>query len=139
MKITDENMYENLEFTCVRCGAKASKTAATDPEYGYISMVDGRYTGPICEKCAHEIKRTELVVKPVLETAFIVGIQANGEGIIVKDDDISVPYLRDPTALDIKNACHEIIDNINSVQLIAKLTGMLQRVQPRPFTLPKKG
>lgn len=140
-KITEENMYENLEFTCARCSRKCSKTSAVEPEIGYISIADNKYVGPICSECIDEMKHAELVIKKPLETVFIVGIQSDGHGVIIKQDGIDLDYLRDATTFDIKAACNEVIENINSVQQVNKIAGLLRQVAKpvqNPFAIPKK-
>lgn len=139
-KLTEETMYENLEFECARCGTKCIKTSALEPEFGYVSVVDGKFTGPLCENCVKEMHSSDIVVKKPLVTAFIIGVQQDGMGVIIKQDGIDVTYMRDATTSDIKAACQEIIDNINSVQLLTKINNILRQAVPqqKSMILPKQ-
>lgn len=121
--------YDKVEFKCAICGTDCVKVNSFEPEYGYQSKVDGSFVGPLCEKCKGE--QQNLVVRKVLESAFIVGIQPDGEGIFLTEDGIDIDYKRSPTPFEIKAACNQIVEDLSASVAAQKTAGLVLNILSR--------
>jgi hypothetical protein len=132
MPVIDEtNMYEELEFTCNRCNTECEKTSAAETEYGYLSIVDQSWVGPICSKCVDELRKNhqQVVEKNVPETIFAVVVYPNGAGAVYSDFDIAKEavtlYHRKPKPYDIISACTTVVTDINESRTLSRLNSLL--------------
>jgi hypothetical protein len=126
-KVNQEDALQNLDFKCARCQAECSKINVAEPEYGYLSKVDGSFTGPLCKNCVNQIPEAERVVKKLAETAFLVIIKPDGEGAYLSTDGITLPYLREPTFNDVQSACDAISRDVHDSLFAQKLSGQIIR------------
>jgi hypothetical protein len=124
-KITEENLIQDLDFSCARCSAECTKINALEPELGYVSKVDGKFVGPLCQKCFDEIPKNEKVIKKLPETAFLVIVKQDGEGVFLSPEMPDITYKREATSNDVITACHQLIRDIQEAIFAQKLTGML--------------
>lgn len=119
-----------LEFKCARCQADCVKTSAIEPELGYVSKVDGSFVGPLCTDCFNAIPDREKVVKAVVESAFIVAVKPNGEGIFITTEGIEMDFQRIATVYDIASACRQVVSDLdaaNSADKTIKTQMMIQQ------------
>lgn len=124
-KITEEEMFNNLEFKCARCGAECVKNSKLEPELGYVSKVEGQFFGPICQDCFNLIPEEDKAVKHIPETAFVVLIRPDGGGVLITEEGVEEQFRRSPTPYDIKSACAEIVRKFSAVEAAQKTGEML--------------
>jgi len=127
-KLNEEDLMKNLDFKCARCQAECTKINAAEPELGYISKLDGKIVGPLCQKCFSEIPDEEKRVTQMPETAFLVVIKADGEGAVMTTADNNFLYLRDPTFNDIIAGCNQVSRDVQDAIFAQKLTANLARL-----------
>jgi hypothetical protein len=123
-KITEKELYQNLDFTCERCKAECQKINALESDVGYISQVDGTFVH-LCQNCFNEIPLEQREERKVVETSFTIVIKADGEGAAIITDGNIIPYRRDATYLDIINACSQIARDVEEAILTQKLTNRI--------------
>lgn len=126
-KLRQEDLEQELEFKCARCGTACVRTSIAEPEYGYVSQVDGSFVGPLCETCIKLIPKNELAAKKVWVAAFTIGILPDGEGVVITEDGIEQPFLRTATVYDIESACSHVLRDLESGATTHKLAGLLAR------------
>lgn len=144
-KVTEENAYDDLEFTCKRCGAEVTRVSKFEPVIGYVSNVDGEFTRT-CQKCYDELPEKDRAFIPLLEACIIIGFRENGEGIILTEEGISTDYKRSPTPYELKAACFQVISDLESMEHSKRQLGMLaqsgllrqQQSAPTGIQLPRK-
>jgi hypothetical protein len=123
-KVTEENAYDDLKFVCPRCNKEAIKESKYEPDLGYVSKVNGKFE-KLCQLCFDELPERDRAFIPLMEAMIIVGIRANGEGLILTEDGIETDYRRSPTPFELKAACHQIISDLEGMEQSQRQIGML--------------
>ncbi len=127
-KIQQEDLDKSLEFECARCGAKCVRVSPIEPEYGYISKADGSFVGPLCTECINILPKNDVVAKKIWATAFIIGVLPDGEGIVLTENGIAQPYLRDATLFDIESACTHVLRDLQSGKTAHKFAEVVAQI-----------
>jgi hypothetical protein len=144
-KLTEEDLITGLDFKCERCQAECTRINAAEPELGYISKVDGEFT-VLCKDCWNELPDEEKRIKSVPDTAFLVIIKNNGEGVYMTTEDVSIKFMRDPTPYDVIAACDTISNDVKTAltnnKLLARMVPVMQQMiqqmlKPSKLVIPK--
>ena len=140
-KITQEEMFKDLDYKCERCQAECTKLNAGEPEVGYLSKVDGEFT-KLCQKCFNELPDDEKRMKTIPAAAFLVVVRNDGEGVYMTTEEVGVKYMREPTPYDVISACETIVEDVKSAltnqKLIARMVPVLQQImKPSKLIIPK--
>ena len=140
-KLTQEDLLKDLDFKCERCQAECTKINAAEPDLGYVSKVDGAFTH-ICQNCYNDLPEPDKRMRTLPDTAFLVIVKANGEGVYMTVEGVDITFMRDPTPYDVIAACETVVTDVKTAltnqKLLARiLPAMQQMLKPSKLVIPK--